>query len=192
MNTGAQLLGLDEAEQRVLHFQRELHDWASVDAERRFHDLWNLVCDPATLLVAWSRVSRNRGSRTAGIDGKTRSHVEREHGVERFLEGLRSELKSGEFRPLPVRERMIPKRDGRTRRLGDPDGQGIPRGCPTGLWVRWWSRIRFIRFMVSGLRCCSCVVGAPVACMCVQPGGWAASRCRRTRRTVGLSRRLGR
>ena len=26
---------------------------------------------------------------------------------------LRSELKSGEFRPLPVRERMIPKRDGR-------------------------------------------------------------------------------
>ncbi|HWX44540.1 MAG TPA: reverse transcriptase domain-containing protein [Solirubrobacteraceae bacterium] len=120
MNTGARLPGLDEAERRVLHFQCKLHDWASVDAERRFHDLWNLVCDPATLLVAWSRVSQNRGSRTAGIDGRTRLYVEQQQGVERFLSGLRSELKAGEFRPLPVRERMIPKRDGRKRRLGIP------------------------------------------------------------------------
>jgi RNA-directed DNA polymerase len=120
VNTGASLSGLDEAEERVLHFQRKLHDWASVDAERRFHDLWNLVCDPATLLVAWSRVSQNRGSRTAGIDGNTRAYVVHQQGVERFLSGLRSELKTGEFRPLPVRERMIPKSDGRMRRLGIP------------------------------------------------------------------------
>jgi RNA-directed DNA polymerase len=120
VNTGARLPGLDEAERRVLHFQCKLHDWASVDAERRFHDLWNLVCDPATLLVAWSRVSQNRGSRTAGIDGRTRLYVEQQQGVERFLSGLRSELKAGEFRPLPVRERMIPKGNGRMRRLGIP------------------------------------------------------------------------
>ena len=71
-------------------------------------------------LVAWSRVSANRGSRTAGIDGKTRSYVEQNIGVEQFLRGLRGELKSGEFRPLAVRERLIPKRDGRMRRLGIP------------------------------------------------------------------------
>ena len=70
MNTGARLPGLDEATERVLHFQRKLHDWASMDTERRFQDLWNLVCDPATLLVAWSRVSANRGSRTAGVDSR--------------------------------------------------------------------------------------------------------------------------
>src|SRR5688572_17685079 len=93
VNTGARLPGLDEAERRVLHLQRKLHDWASEDAERRFCDLWNLVCDPATLLVAWSRVSRNRGSRTAGIDSMTRHRVERELGVGRFLEELRGELK---------------------------------------------------------------------------------------------------
>src|SRR3954468_21876945 len=29
------------------------------------------------------------------------------------------------------------------------DGHVIPRGRPTGLWVRWWSRIRFTRFAVS-------------------------------------------
>lgn len=120
MNTGAPLPGLDEAQGRVLDFQCKLHEWASEDVERRFCDLWNLVCDPATLVVAWSRVSRNRGSRTAGIDGKTRSYVEQELGVERFLVELRSELKAGEFRPLPVRERLIPKRDGRKRRLGIP------------------------------------------------------------------------
>src|SRR5512132_3343520 len=82
VNTGARPSGLQEAEQLVLHVQRTLHEWASVDAERRFRDLWNLVCDPATLVVAWSRVSANRGSRTAGVDGKTRSYVEA-RGVER-------------------------------------------------------------------------------------------------------------
>jgi RNA-directed DNA polymerase len=119
VNTGAPFPSVEAAQERVLHFQRKLHEWASNDAERGFRDLWNLVCDPATLVVAWSRVSRNRGSRTAGIDAATRRHVEA-LGVERFLRELRDELKAGEFRPLPVRERMIPKPDGRRRRLGIP------------------------------------------------------------------------
>lgn len=119
VNTGAPLPGVEQAQERVLHFQRKLHEWASNDAERRFRDLWNLVCDPATLVVAWSRVSRNRGSRTAGIDAATRRHVEA-FGVEQFLWELRGELQAGTFRPLPVRERLIPKRDGRRRRLGIP------------------------------------------------------------------------
>src|SRR5258708_3746072 len=120
VNAGASFPEPRVARERGLHFQRKLHEWASDDAERRFHDLWNLVCDPATLVVAWSRVSRNRGSRTAGVDAATRRHVEA-RGVERFLTELREELRTGTFRPLPVRERMIPKRDGKTyRRLGIP------------------------------------------------------------------------
>src|SRR6266536_3994481 len=91
VNTGASFPDLKEAEGRVLHFQRKLHEWASADAERRFHDLWNLVCDPASLVVAWSRVSRNRGSRTAGVDAATRHHIEA-RGVEQFLTELREEL----------------------------------------------------------------------------------------------------
>lgn len=120
VNSGAPLPDLAEAEERVLRVQRKLHEWASQDATRRFHDLWNLVCDPATLVVAWSRVSRNRGSRTAGVDARTRRYVERELGVERFLRELRAELRESRFRPLPVRERLIPKGDGRVRRLGIP------------------------------------------------------------------------
>lgn len=118
MNTGAPFPSVEVAHGRVLHFQRKLHEWASNDAERRFHDLWNLVCDPATLVVAWSRVSRNRGSRTAGVDAATRRHVEA-RGVDQFLTELREELRAGTFRPLPVRERLIPKRGGK-RRLGIP------------------------------------------------------------------------
>jgi RNA-directed DNA polymerase len=119
VNTGDPFPSLEAATERVLHVQRKLHEWASNDAECRFRDVWNLVCDPATLVVAWSRVSRNRGSRTAGVDAETRRHVEA-RGVEQFLTGLRGELRSGTFRPLPVRERLIPKRDGRMRRLGIP------------------------------------------------------------------------
>jgi RNA-directed DNA polymerase len=119
VNTSASPLGLVEAQRRVLHVQRKLHEWASHDAKRRFCDLWNLVCDPATLLVAWSRVSQNRGSRTAGVDAVTRQHVE-QYGVQQFLTELRGELKAGAFRPLPVCQRLIPKRDGRMRRLGIP------------------------------------------------------------------------
>ncbi len=71
MNTAAPGLSLDEAKARVLGIQRKLHRWATADASRRFDDLFNLVTDPAFLLVAWERVRTNRGARTAGVDGAT-------------------------------------------------------------------------------------------------------------------------
>ena len=49
--------------------QTKLHQWAVSDADRRFDDLFNLVYDPAFLVVAWSRVRGNKGARTAGVDG---------------------------------------------------------------------------------------------------------------------------
>src|SRR3954447_7651779 len=86
----------------------------------RVSDLHNLVCDPATLLVAWRRVRGNRGSRSAGVDGQTAYEIEVRQGVERFLAELREELRAGMFRPLAVRERVIPKRGGKRRYLGIP------------------------------------------------------------------------
>ena len=52
MNTGALWPSLDEAEQRVLVMQTRLHRWAAGDSGRRFDDPYNLVCDPAFLVVA--------------------------------------------------------------------------------------------------------------------------------------------
>lgn len=106
-----------EAERRVLGIQAKLHQWARDDPHRRFDDLYNLVCDPAFLLVAWVRVRNNKGARSAGVDGRSAWYIEAT-GVEGFLERLRSALKDRSFRPLPVRERMIPKADGKKRRLG--------------------------------------------------------------------------
>ena len=107
---------------RVSQMQAKLHRWAAADPGRRFDDLFNLVHDPATLIVAWDRVAANRGAKTAGSDGWTVARIEREVGVERFLDDLRDSLKSGEFWPQPVRERKIPKPGGagKVRRLGIP------------------------------------------------------------------------
>ena len=120
MNTGASWPSLDEAKARVLEIQTKLHQWSLADAERRFDDLYNLVCDPAFLLVGWNRVRGNRGARTGGVDGETARYIEQARGTAVFLNDLRSDLKARSFEPLPVRERMIPKTGGKLRRLGIP------------------------------------------------------------------------
>jgi RNA-directed DNA polymerase len=121
VNTDELEYQLYRAERRVQEIQTKLHCWAGDDPHRRFDDLYNLVCDPSFLLVAWDRVRGNTGARTAGVDGRTVSQIAAGGGVEAFLDGLREELKARSFRPLPVRERMIPK-PGTTkrRRLGIP------------------------------------------------------------------------
>jgi RNA-directed DNA polymerase len=118
LNSAAPWPGPQVAQERVLGIQRKLHRWAEDDQDRRFSDLHNLVCDPATLMVAWQRVRANRGSRSAGVDRQNAYDIERRLGVERFLGGLREELRAGSFRPAPVKERVIPKRGGKLRRLG--------------------------------------------------------------------------
>lgn len=120
MNTRDPELALYWAERRVLEIQAKLHRWAKEDSDRRFDDLFNLVIDPAFLLVAWERVRSNRGARTAGVDGVTVSRIRDGQGGEVFLDELRSRVKDGSFRPVPVRERMIPKAGGKLRRLGIP------------------------------------------------------------------------
>jgi RNA-directed DNA polymerase len=119
VNTSASL-DAKLAEERVLGWQTKLHRWATEDENKRFGDLFNLLCDRATLLVAWERVKRNRGSKTAGVDGETRKRIE-QIGVEQVLGELRQSLRDGTYAPLAVREREIPKRgSGKIRRLGIP------------------------------------------------------------------------
>ena len=60
MNTDDPDTVLYRAERRVLEIQTKLHRWASDDPRRRFDDLYNLVYDPAFLLVAWERVRGNK------------------------------------------------------------------------------------------------------------------------------------
>jgi RNA-directed DNA polymerase len=120
VNIGAPWPTLLEAKARVLEMQTKLHQWASADEDRRFDDLFNLVYDPAFLVVAWSRVRGNKGARSAGVDGQTARYIEQQRGTVSFLNALRDDLKARTFQPLPVRERMIPKPGGKQRRLGIP------------------------------------------------------------------------
>ncbi len=69
MNIGESWPTPREAEARVLAMQTKLHQWAATDSGRRFDDVYNLVYDPAFLVVAWRRVRGNKGARTAGVDG---------------------------------------------------------------------------------------------------------------------------
>jgi RNA-directed DNA polymerase len=89
---------------------------------RSGHEVRLYYYDPAFLVHAWERVSTNKGARTAGIDKATAAWVETAVGVEVFLGQLRDALKSGEFRPVEVRQVMIPKANGKFRKLGIPTG----------------------------------------------------------------------
>ena len=121
MNTGDPWPDLDEAELQVHGMQTKLHQWAISDPDRCFDDLYNLVYDPAFLVVAWNRVRSNKGARSAGVDGMTAAFVRDRVGEDMFLSGLREQLRNRTFQPVPVRERMIPKRGTRKRRrLGIP------------------------------------------------------------------------
>src|SRR5271165_1145683 len=106
---------------KVRGMQAKQHRWAGEDSSRRFGDLFNLVCDPDFLAEAWMRVRRNRGAKTPGIDGVTAAHVERRAGgVSGFLAEIRGQLKAGKYRPSEVRQVMIPKTNGKLRKIGIP------------------------------------------------------------------------
>ena len=71
MSTDASWPTAAEAVVRVREIQTKLHHWAKAAPNRRFDDLYNLVCDPSFLVIAWRRVKVNRGARSAGVDAQT-------------------------------------------------------------------------------------------------------------------------
>ncbi len=82
----------------------------------RWYSLMDKVCAPATLAAAWTRVRANRGA--AGVDGVS---IERFAArSEAYLAELATALRTGSYRPQPVKRVEIPKGDGRTRPLGIP------------------------------------------------------------------------
>ena len=86
MNTDAPWPTLDEAEARVLGIQTKLHQWATDSPDRRFGDLFNLVCR--------SRLPHRGLGSGAGESGST-------NGRSRRRETSRDRLRGGNV-PTPA------------------------------------------------------------------------------------------
>jgi len=99
----------------VRELQRKLWVAAKRSPDRRFHALFDRIWRSDVLREAWRRVQRNKGA--AGVDRQTLDAV-LEHGVERLLGEIQSELGEGTYRPRPVRRVQIPKPQGGKRPLG--------------------------------------------------------------------------
>jgi len=169
---------LSAAHGRVSEIQTKLHCWAGRDSSARFCDLFNLVYDQAFLTVAWDKVAGNKGARTPGIDNLTARAVEQvPGGVRLLLEDIRERVKTGRFEPLPVKQRMIPKPNGKLRRLGIPvladrivqaslklvlepifEADFLP--CSYGFRPnrRCWDAVAEVRYLASRPRCYEWVV----------------------------------
>ena len=82
---------------RVRRMQAKLHHWANQDPGRRFDDLFNLVCHPDFLTVAWERVRGNKGARTAGVDRVIPAFISGDADVMAFLNDAREQLNARAF-----------------------------------------------------------------------------------------------
>ncbi len=102
---------------KVRQLQNRLWAAAKQSPGRRFHALYDRAYRSDVLWEAWERVLANRGA--AGVDGMTLTVVEA-YGVERVLAELQEALRTGSYRPAPVRRAFVPKPDGSQRPLGIP------------------------------------------------------------------------
>jgi group II intron reverse transcriptase/maturase len=92
----------------LLDVQRKLYARSWENPDYVFRKLWGFVSDPRNLRCSLMRIAHNQGRRTAGVDGVTVRMV-LAAGVDTFIDGLRVELRSGEYRPSPARRVLIPK-----------------------------------------------------------------------------------
>jgi N-terminal domain of reverse transcriptase len=159
------------AEQNVRRLRQRIFTASKAGDLSRVRRLQALMLrSRSNTLVSVRRVTeRNAGRLTAGVDGEV---VLTPKAKTELV--LRVQDSREPFKALPVRRVFIPKPGGKKEAAArDPDGHRILLRRPTSFWVRWWSRIRSIRWLGCGSRCCMCVVKLPAGCMCatVAAGG---------------------
>ncbi len=102
----------------IIKTQRSLARKAKYQKEHQFDHLYRLICRQDWIEFALNRILSNQGSKTAGIDGVTKKALQSDKAKTEFVKELETELRSKQFRPMPVRRIYIPKSNGKTRPLG--------------------------------------------------------------------------
>jgi RNA-directed DNA polymerase len=97
--------------------RRKIYSKAKTEKHWKFWGLYCHLCKREILKEAYRLARANGGA--PGVDGKSFEDIETE-GVEGFLEGIRQELLSRSYRPMPNRRVEIPKEKGKLRVLGIP------------------------------------------------------------------------
>lgn len=82
-----------------------------------FTGLMDIITSEGNIKLAYRSIKGNRGSNTAGTDGKTINDV-KSVSEQAFVEAIRNRLRY--YKPQLVKRVEIPKPDGRTRPLGIP------------------------------------------------------------------------
>jgi group II intron reverse transcriptase/maturase len=82
-----------------------------------FKNLVELIVSEQNIKLAYRNIKKNKGSKTAGVDGKTVRHLAKWQD-ERLIEYVRKKLNW--YEPQAVRRVEIPKDNGKTRPLGIP------------------------------------------------------------------------
>ncbi len=104
----------------IIKTQRSLAIKAKYKKEHQFDHLYRLICRRDWIADALETILSNKGSKKAGIDGVTKKTLESDAAKAKFVKELEAELRSKQFRPMPVRRIYIPKSNGKTRPLGIP------------------------------------------------------------------------
>ena len=97
--------------------QGKLHAKAKAEPNYRFYSLWDKIIHMETLVEAYRRCRRNKGSE--GVDGETFQDIEKQ-GVERWIGNLQEDLKNGIYIPQALLRVWIPKNSGKMRPLSIP------------------------------------------------------------------------
>ncbi|MNO52055.1 Group II intron-encoded protein LtrA [compost metagenome] len=110
-NVDTKILGL-------LQHDRNLYGSARKSQKREtFSKLYDIIASRENILLAYRMIKSNKGSRTAGTDGKTIDSIKVQTDEE-TVTLIRQKLLN--YRPKKVRRVSIPKPNGKQRPLGIP------------------------------------------------------------------------
>jgi RNA-directed DNA polymerase len=97
--------------------QRKLYRKAKQEPDFCFYLLYDKIYREDVLKHAYALAKANQGA--PGVDGQTFEAIESE-GLEKWMEGIRKDLRDKTYTPQPVRRVLIPKPGGGERPLGIP------------------------------------------------------------------------